>query len=371
MTTAITPAAGNLASYFEMERLVRQTLLFGERQIEVIKVVCYWRAGSYINEHVKLNGGRAEYGKKTILKLQRRVHVDKTILARISKFAAKFHDLPIGAIWHQLSPAPRQIEKMDSKKLLSWSHYRVLLPVEDAEVCRRLAQRALRWNWAVERLEDEIGRLKIRRQAKRIPSADGKDKSKRPDLIVPRLGKLYTYRLVDSSKIRWPEPGLLFDRGFKSYDRLARQEARGFGAEEIVEVKGGRLVKSRRTAGDLFTYLAYVDYVIDGDTLWVALDTGRRGIGRQKLRLRGIDSPEIKTAAGRRARDFLKKTLAGAPYLIVRTFKNDKYDRYETDLFIPAPGARSLDPAAGGLGRLVFINNLMLERGHARRVWEQ
>ncbi|MBI3314003.1 MAG: thermonuclease family protein [Candidatus Omnitrophica bacterium] len=99
--------------------------------------------------------------------------------------------------------------------------------------------------------------------------------------------------------------------------------------------------------------------------LWVVLDTRLGGVSRQKLRLRGIDAPEINTAAGRRAFEFLKATLAKAPYLIVRSSKNDKFDRYEADLFIPAKNAVSRSPESLELADLIFINNLLLERGFA------
>ena len=137
------------------------------------------------------------------------------------------------------------------------------------------------------------------------------------------------------------------------------------------------LKKSNRTEKDLFTYKAYLEKVIDGDTFWVVLDIGLGSISRQKLRLQGIDCPELNTPAGKRAKRFVESLLRGVPFLIVRSSKNDKYDRYEADVFLPA---RNLRVPAGGTGSIgdqcltdktdkeIFINDLLLKAGHAVRM---
>lgn len=357
-----------LAAYRVLRERVREVLILGQRQIDAFKVQTYWRAGSYINEHVRLNGNRAEHGRQVLLKLGRDLDLDESVLRRSAEFAEKFPDLEIRATWHELPGSPRQIEKSAPRNLLSWSHYRLLITVEDERRRYGLAERAKRSGWTVERLERAIWNLKPGSKLKALPSAKGADQT---NLLTPQLGRLDTYRLIQPSKIHWPAAsGLLLDHGFKSYTWLHPGKARGFHAEEIVEEKEGRLLKSERSARDLFTYLAYVDRIIDADTLWVALDVGLSGVSRQKLRLRDIDAPELDTAAGRRAYEFLKSTLAKAPFLMVRSYKNDKYDRYETDLFIPAEGAGARNPRALGLSDLVFINNLLLETGHAVLVRE-
>lgn len=353
----------DLAVYSVLRERVRETLIWGQRQIDALKIQSYWQTGSYINEHVRLNGGRAEYGKQVLVKLGRDLDLDESVLDRAAKFAEKFPDFEIPATWQELPRIPRQIEKNGPRNLLSWSHYRILITVEDDRRRYRLAERAERGGWTVARLAQAVWDLKSGSQSKALPPGKG---AGRPGLLTPLLGQLHTYRLVSPSKIHWPsEEGLLLDRGFKNYAYLRPDEVRGFHADQIVEAREGRLVKSARTARDLFTYLAYVDRVIDGDTLWVALDTGLASVSRQKLRLRGIDAPEIHTAAGKRAYEFLKSTLEKAPFLIVRSYKNDKYDRYETDLFIPVEGADNRNPEALRLENLVFVNNLLLEQGHA------
>ena len=166
---------------------------------------------------------------------------------------------------------------------------------------------------------------------------------------------------------------LLLDHGFRSFLALTASESRGLKAGDIVEVagtgspdKGGGacpplrfsgLKKSNRTAKDLYTYKAYLEKVIDADTYWVALDTGLRGIGHQKLRLQGIDCPEINTPEGKAAKKFVEKLLKDVPCLTVLSHKNDKYDRYEADVFFNDKN-----------GKQIYLNNLLLEKGRAVRL---
>lgn len=58
----------------------------------------------------------------------------------------------------------------------------------------------------------------------------------------------------------------------------------------------------------------------------------------QKLRLRGIDCPELDTEEGRRAKRFVESRLKGCEFIVVKTYKDttDKYDRYLADIFYAA-----------------------------------
>jgi micrococcal nuclease len=94
------------------------------------------------------------------------------------------------------------------------------------------------------------------------------------------------------------------------------------------------LFKSQRTTSDLHTYRAYLDYVIDGDTVVFYVDLGFRTYSRQKLRLRGIDTPELKTPEGEKAKVFVQEMLKKAKLITIKTYRKDKYDRYLADIFV-------------------------------------
>jgi micrococcal nuclease len=80
-------------------------------------------------------------------------------------------------------------------------------------------------------------------------------------------------------------------------------------------------------ADDLI-YTARVSHVFDGDTLWVRPADGGRS---RKLRIKGIDAPEICQAGGLAARDALRERLSGLT-VTVHEHSRDTYGRPLVDL---------------------------------------
>ena len=243
---------------------------------------------------------------------------------------------------------------------LSWTQYAELLPIGNAAKREQFIQKALR-----EELDSKDIRVLVHHELVREQVAENLatplENRKPPDLLpVPKLGLLNTYRIKDPNDTAWPDKTvLLLDHGFKGYRALTSGEKRGLKAGDVVEWDGTKLLKSDRTAKDLYTYKAYLEKVIDGDTFWVVLDIGTREISRQKLRLRGIDCPEIDTKEGQAAKKFVESVLKDFPYLTVLSSKNTTHDRYEADVFYTDKG-----------GKEVYLNNLLLEKGYAVRMTE-
>ena len=114
----------------------------------------------------------------------------------------------------------------------------------------------------------------------------------------------------------------------------------------------------------LYTYRADVVSVLDGDTLKVSIPLGFGFTIVQKLRLRGLDAPEIESAEGKEAKEFLEEMLNAANSVergadsktnvrvLIRTVKSDKYDRYLADVWIDEQ----------------YINQALLDEGLAVRV---
>lgn len=78
---------------------------------------------------------------------------------------------------------------------------------------------------------------------------------------------------------------------------------------------------------------------------------------KQKLRLRGIDCPELNTPRGQTAKRYVDSLFAKAVKMTVTTTKPDKYHRYLSDVFLLMPDGKEL-----------FLNNHLLETGHAVRM---
>lgn len=89
----------------------------------------------------------------------------------------------------------------------------------------------------------------------------------------------------------------------------------------------------------------------DGDTITVETDLGYRAKLVMTLRLYGINAPELKTAAGITAREFLKTQIKPGDPVTIKTFKDpgDKYGRW---LAVVLTGN-------------VNINDLMVSSGNA------
>ncbi len=178
-----------------------------------------------------------------------------------------------------------------------------------------------------------------------------KTRRKPAEAFLPKQGKLNTYRLLETESLSGKRT-LLVDLGFSTFRDLSQRPKRKFRGGEIVEWKGGsRLVKSRRASEkDLFTYNGSFERIIDGDTFWVKIDLGFGVSTRQKLRLRGVDTPEMKTRAGKKAKRFVEEELKSVSSVILTTTKPDKYDRYLSDIYY----------------RGICLNKRLLETGHAR-----
>lgn len=117
-----------------------------------------------------------------------------------------------------------------------------------------------------------------------------------------------------------------------------------------------------------FIYRAQVTRVIDGDTVEVYGDNGRHSFFIERVRLLGVDAPEMKGAtyaAGVAARDFVAQWVHRAqaeqvgeewPF-VLRTFKSDSFGRW-----------------LGYLNRMdgdgESLNDALLSAGHATR-WER
>ncbi|HUU00431.1 MAG TPA: DUF1016 N-terminal domain-containing protein [Myxococcota bacterium] len=111
----------------------------------------------------------------------------------------------------------------------------------------------------------------------------------------------------------------------------------------------------------LHTYLGVVERVVDGDTLDVRIDLGFMVWKSERLRLRGIDAPELNTPAGKKARSFVERELGQCKFVVFHTYKTDLYARYIADLlYDPA-----LEDENAVFEKGHFLNQKLLDNGLA------
>ena len=370
--------AADLASYAGLLKLVRETFQLGQQQAEGALLWTQWNTGWYIQTHILLNKARAPYGEKVVMKLARDLEKSNTALKRcrqIYRKLPKFFPAPIGPRGGQSSLTHDIAKGYPLPTPLTINQVELLITVKDSRQRYQLLDQAARHKWSVRELERRV-------RAANEKSKSGKNNKRKekpkPGLLVPRKGKVGIFRITE-------EFGRLqLDRGFTSYQELTEEQAKSFKAGDLVQFppltpplsplgrgKGeGWLVKAENAAeADLFTYECDLGKVVDADTHWLRIWIERPQWLKEKLRLRGIDAFEMKTAKGRAAKRFVEKLMKQAVKIVVTTTKPDKWDRYLADIFLTMPDpARSKsagEGSHGAAGKEIFLNNLLLEKGCA------
>lgn len=364
MTTAVVPA-----NYPALLSRVRQALAQGRARakaaLEREEVRTWWEAARIVNHHLRIHDGRAGYGERIVSDLASDLRITKVYLYDILRFQRAF-------------------SIVNSSLQLTLSHYRLLSKIENVKERKHLHQKAVRDGLSVPELLDEI-RARKSLASMHLKLEGGTDGgmhvrqalSSKPSPLQPKRGRFYTYQIVRPRDLHKRLDFYSVDLGF--WNRIDLKLG------GIKEPKEGEIIEAIRTEesarGDryqfkrikkepgplrnkelLYTYKATVKKVIDDDTLWADIDLGFRFWTERKLRLRGIDAAEIEK--GKAASDFVKRTLARVPFVVVKLSGRDKFDRYLTDLFY-LEGTEDREKV---LREGKFLNQELLDLGLARRV---
>ena len=195
--------------------------------------------------------------------------------------------------------------------------------------------------------------MELERQVRAValtkPDASDAAKNVTPEkLLKPQRGTPGLHLIVDRGD------GTVVDLGFKLYRELGRGSKLKAGDIVRLTDDGVRRIDDA-TKADLFTYAATLRRVVDGDTLVVAMEVAPGMWTELKLRLRGLDCPEMSTPEGKAAKRFVNALVNDVKSIILRTTKPDKYDRYLADVFLVTDAGE------------VYLNNELLAHGQAVR----
>ena len=329
------------ATYAELKKAVEAVVFKGRQQIEQAWTRTYHETGRLINEHILRNQDRAGYGAKVFERLSTDTGISKRTLHECAQF-------------HRCFPIVR------TSAQLPRSHYILLCQVGDEQQRNALLREAIKHDWTVAQLTQRVRPLNAALETTESVSHIAETP---PRLLTPKRGTPGVYRVV------MRDDGLAVDLGFKLYVTLQKVEgvvpnALDFSAGDFVRFDSrGRVVAAADGAGkaDLFTYAATVRRVVDGDTLEIEVKLPRGYAHVMKLRLRGIDCPEMDTAEGKAAKRHVEACFTDARDVTIYTTKPDKYDRYLADVFIFNGANDAAKPTD------VFLNNALLQHGHAMR----
>lgn len=313
---------------------IRQEMARAARVVERQKVITYWTTGQYIrkyiDEHIPHGG---------IIPFYNKLEQDLDINSRTLQQCEQFY---------------RYFPKIDLDDGLSWSHYRFLLAVPDKKERDQWVARVRK-----EGLASNVLRLHLIEEQP-LPG----DGSLNEALKNPARGRLYTYRIVRMSDKNGTNEQWYVDCGFTN--RIEAPEAASVLENKRLYISqktpsGYRIKAVNARVEELYTFKAKVIRVVDADTVLAAIDQGFGVWTEQRLRLRGIDAPELKTIAGKKAKQFVEKRLQGLAFIIIKTYKADKYDRYLADIFY-LPGEDDMDKVAK---QGSFLNQQLLDEGQA------
>lgn len=315
-------------TYAALRRGVESVVLEGRQQIERAWVQTYHECGRLIYEHLLLQKERAAYGSYVFRQLAADTGIDIRTLQQSVQFYRCF---PIARHGAQLS----------------WAHYRALVQVDDAEKREQLLHDTVRLGWTSPQLVERVRALNSR-SAERSPEAESLLASVK--LLAVKRGTPGVFRVIARGETR------AVDLGFKLYLALDDDSPLASGDFVIFDPRGRPVAATEASKSDLFTYVATVRRVIDGDTLEAEIRLPRGYVHQLKLRLRALDCPEMDTVAGKAAKRFAEALVAAATAVTIVTSKPDKYDRYLADVYIP-----------DGTAEFIFLNNELLKNGHAIR----
>ena len=314
----------------------------------------YWQLGDAIHTHLLHQEARADYGEGLFKRLSQDLSMDRATL-------------------YLTVQCRRSLPNVDTYRQLTWSHCRQVFPLATQAEREFYLRAAREMDWTVRQLQYQI-RAGLYARSQEIGSASYRPASSGPRASLrPRRGSLHTYRLIPATLGPDANSALVVDQGFGirwtgTLNGLSDQRP---GLRVTAERHPGRgqagatytfhRVVSRSTRL-LYTYIAGVERVVDGDTLIVTVDCGFNTVVRQRLRLRGLDAPELGSRAGQVAHERVDELLRESPFIVMSTSRTDKYGRYVADVFyLPQE-----QDAAHVLRDGIYLNRQLLDEGLAR-----
>jgi len=265
------------------------------------KVVTYWKIGYYIKVHLDYKRNAAQYGAAFFPELAKELGLGVRTLYQALQFYESY---------------PKILNEPRAECF--WTHYKLLLRIKDLEVREIYYQKVLEKGLSSVQLEQMLKKAGLINA--RITSKEG--------ILEENRGKLCISRL----KVLVPGDSLHIDHGFHIYSALPAGKV-VFSADDFVELserRGEYSVEKVLDSNpkDLNNYLAYVKQYVDGDTLWVNIALGFGLVTCQKVRLRGINAPDIISELGVKAADFIRNRLAKCEFILLKSYWWDKFSRY-------------------------------------------
>ena len=162
-----TPEETNRRIYKQIRDILTNARSQSWQAVNAQMMVCYWEIGRVLVEEEQEGEPRAAYGKRIIVDLSRRLTID---------FGKGFDK---SNLWN-MRAFYMSYPKLDAvRRELSWTHYRILLRVENVEARAFYEAEAVNANWSTRELERQIASLLFERLSLSKDKADVMEMTKK------------------------------------------------------------------------------------------------------------------------------------------------------------------------------------------------
>lgn len=333
-------------TYLQLCSNIKKILIFSsdesEDRLRQQKVRNNWYVGQSIEDFLSQGEDQRVVRGKTIERLSKDLDIQKRFIQDLCRFYRVYLKVP-------------------NDKGVFWTHYQHLITIEDAQRRKYWQRRISKDKIGCKKFEEFLYDEKI--------NSRGKSVVLRGKLQFVR-GCPYIYRIIKINFHNSQKSEMVIDCGFH-IDTKRDMNKR-------ISLQGGFLIKSEKTADGyeirrtrhdnkekLYTYKAGLKRVVDGDTLDVHIDVGFNFRLSRKLRLRGVDTPELGTPRGSKAKQYVERKLKGADFLIIKSYGMDMYGRYVVDVFYDA----ALKDVGQVASKGKYLNQELLDQGLAE-LWK-
>ena len=328
----------------EVQNNIQKT---GKNIVKIVtrqKVVMGWEIGKIIDEHL-IKNSKSGYGDHLFAELEKDTTISQRVLYQMHNFYKTYPKLP----------------KDDDD--LNWSHYRVLSGIKKAEERKYIEDLTRKNSWDVRALQEETKKLKNNSTKNAKNETDKTNTVKKPATAKLRAerGKLFSYQLA-----KFENTGKTYiDLGFNIFkeveENLPKVSPDILAVDVFKKTEKYSLTESSVHSRKFNTYKAYLDRVVDGDTIRLNIDLGFKIFHKEIIRLKGVDAPEIKTKEGKESLKILSDILKKLPFFIIKTIKIDIYGRYVADLFFDETTSQPDPQKISNEG--IYLNQLLLDKG--------
>lgn len=244
---------------------------------------------------------------------------------------------------------------------LTFTHYLSLTRITDNRQRLRLEQKAIKQAMSSAQLKKEVSLINMIPDLNILPKAKTKLSMERGE---PYIYKIQPYDDLNGNSL------LSVDCGFKIHlpvdghyisTTISRDNKDSRVVRSYKTGTGYDIRMARRKESCLYTYVASIIRVVDGDTFDCLIDVGFGIQMKDRIRLKGINTPELPTQKGKEAKQVLTEILGKCPRVIMRTRKSGNFGRWLGDVFALPGCADPVKIAAEG----EYVNQMMMDKGLA------